>query len=68
MAAVAEKVAFPPAHMVSDGLAVILTLTGNDELTSMVMALDAAGEPVTHGPFEDNIQVIISPLFNPVVV
>lgn len=69
MVGVAVKVTDVPAQIVVDGLAAMLTLTGNDGFTVIVILLDVAGEPLKQGVAFDVItQVITSPLFNVVLV
>ena len=56
-----------PAHIIVEGAAAIVTLTGKFGLTVIVIPADVAGLPVAHVALDVKTQVIISP-FNKVVV
>ena len=62
MVGVAVKVTLVPAQIVLEGLAAMLTLTGNAGFTVIVKLFDVAGDPVAQGvAFEVNTQVTTSP-------
>ena len=56
-----------PEHIVSDGLADMLTLTGKFEFTIIVIAFDVAGKPVVEQLSDDVISHVITSLFESVV-
>jgi hypothetical protein len=62
---VAVKETLVPAQIVSPGMGAMLTLAGKSGLTIIVMELDVAGEPETHGALVLNTQVTTSPLLKP---
>jgi len=61
---VAVKVTAVPEHMEAPGLAPMLTLAGDNDVTLMVTELDVAGEPETQSRLDVIVQVITSPLAN----
>ena len=68
MVGVAVNVTEVPAHIVLPGAAAILTLTGNEGFTVIVMVLLVNGLPVMHNAFDVNSQVMISPLVKAALV
>ena len=56
------KVTEVPAQIAPAGLAAILTLAGNNGLTTIVIAFDVAGLPVAHVALEVITTVIAAPL------
>ena len=61
MVGVAVNVTLLPVQIDDPGFAEILTLTGNTAFTTIVIAFDVAGAPVTQSALLVIIQVIISP-------
>ena len=57
-----------PEQITFEGLATMDTLTGIDEFTVMVIALEVAGDPVAHSALEVSTQVITFPFVSVVVV
>ena len=51
-----------PAHIIVEGAAVIVTLTGKLGLTVIVIPADVAGFPVAHVALEVKTHVTISPV------
>ena len=60
----AVNVTLVPEQIVPDGLAAMLTLTGEVGLTVAVMAFEVAGEPVAQLLLDVRTQLITSPLAN----
>ena len=65
---VAVKVTEVPAHIMPDGTAAILTLTGRIGFTVIVTRLEVAGLPDSQGSLEVSLTVIASALANVVEV
>ena len=57
-----------PGQTIPDGLEEMVTLTGRLGFTTIVIAADVAGLPVTQSALEVRIQVTLSPLFRVVLV
>lgn len=64
MVGVAVNVTLVPAQIAEDGLAAMLTLTGNEGFTDIVIVFDVAGFPVAHVAFDVKIHLTRSPLLN----
>ena len=62
MVGVAVNVTLVPEQIAPVGFATMLTLAGNEELTDIVMELEATGDPVTHVKLDVTTQVITLPL------
>ena len=60
----AVNVTLVPEQIAPAGLAEILTLAGRFGFTTIVIAADVAGLPVTQSALEVSIHVTLSPLFN----
>ena len=58
------NVTFVPAHIVLDGLADIITLTGRFGLTVIVMVFDVAGFPVAQVALDVRTHVTDCPFVN----